>query len=117
MARSSLNLDDRLFLPSLQAPGTDDRTLRARVAELERLMKAAQEEINLLTAERDELVGAIKQWAKADRMERQELLFEATTQDMRSELKLVRAEVKRLKRENNALRTATAEGAPRRLRA
>jgi multidrug resistance efflux pump len=117
MANRMLIQDDRLFLPSLQAPDTDNRTLRMRVAELERLQQAAQEEIDLLTAERDELVGAIKQWARADRLERQDLLFEASTQDMRSELKLMRGKVKRLERENAALRTASMNGAPRRMSA
>jgi hypothetical protein len=70
----------------------------AQLEQLKRLLAAAQEEIDLLTGERDELVSAVKQWAHADRIERQELLFDAATQDMRSEIKTLRAEVKRLKR-------------------
>lgn len=103
MSRTITALDDRLFLPSLQAPEMDDRTLRQHVAELERAYEAAKEEINLLTSERDELVAAIKKWAKADRLERQELLLEASAQDLRSELKQLRSENRRLKRENTVL--------------
>lgn len=118
MAQRSALFDDRLFLPSLQAPETESTSARQRLAELERLFAAAQEEIALLTGERDELVLAIKKWAKADRLERQELLVEATTQDLRTELKQLRAETKRLKRENAALtaRSSDEEG-QRRLRA
>jgi len=92
--------DDRLFLPSLQVPDTGHGMQGQRLAELERLFSAAQEEIALLTCERDELLSAVKKWAKADRLERQELLFEATTQELRSELKQMRGALKRLKREN-----------------
>ncbi len=70
---------------------------------MEHTLASAQEEIDLLTGERDELVAAIKKWAKADRLERQELLLEATTLDLRTELKMLRHEVKRLKRDNTAL--------------
>lgn len=114
MARHTAPFDDRLILPSLQVP--EPSGLRQRVAELERLFGAAQEEIALLTSERDELVSSVKKWAKADRIERQDLLFEATTQELRTELKLLRAENRRLKRENQALHTSTQEE-PRRLRA
>lgn len=118
MAPRSALLDDRLFLPSLQAPETETSSARQRLAELERLFGAAQEEIALLTSERDELVMAIKKWAKADRLERQDLLLEATTQDLRTELKQLRAETKRLKRENAALTArSNEEQGPRRLRA
>jgi hypothetical protein len=118
MAQRSALLDDRLFLPSLQAPESESSSARQRMAELERLFSAAQEEIALLTAERDEVVSAIKKWAKADRLERQELLVEASTLELRTEVKHLRAETKRLKRENAAL-TARAheEHAQRRLRA
>ncbi len=77
--------------------------LKYRMAELEHTLASAQEEIDLLTGERDELVAAIKKWAKADRLERQELLLDATTLDLRTELKMLRNEVKRLKRDNTAL--------------
>jgi len=96
-------LDSRLFLHSLQSPDSEPGALKYRMAELEHTLASAQEEIDLLTGERDELVAAIKKWAKADRLERQDLLLEATTLDLRTELKMVRNEVKRLKRENSAL--------------
>jgi predicted RNase H-like nuclease (RuvC/YqgF family) len=110
MGQRSSVLDDRLFLPSLQAPEPSDMSMRQRVAELERLFAAAQEEIALLTSERDELIDAVKKWAKADRLERQELLFETTTQELRSELKQLRSAVKRLKRENNLLTNQANNG-------
>lgn len=110
MGQRSSALDDRLFLPSLQAPESSDMPMRQRVAELERLFAAAQEEIALLTSERDELIDAVKKWAKADRLERQELLFETTTQELRSELKQLRSAVKRLKRENNLLTNRANNG-------
>ncbi|MBL7962272.1 MAG: hypothetical protein JNM31_00375 [Flavobacteriales bacterium] len=103
MARSLQALDSRLFLHSLQSPDAEPGMLKYRVAELEHTLATAQEEIELLTCERDELVAAIKKWAKADRLERQDLLLESTTQDLRTELKVLRNENKRLKRENSAL--------------
>ena len=103
MSRSMHALDSRLFLHTLQSPDAEPGALKVRVADLERLMAAAQEEVNMLTGERDELVAAIKKWAKADRLERQELLLDATTLDLRTELKMLRNEVKRLKRDNTAL--------------
>lgn len=103
MPRNTTILDDRLFLPSLQDPESIDMPLRHRLNELERLFGAAQAEIALLTNERDELVAAIKKWSKADRSERQELLFDATTQELRSEVKQLRSTLKRLKRENIVL--------------
>lgn len=117
MPRNTTALDDRLFLSSLQAPESTDTPLRHRLNELERLFGAAQEEIALLTSERDELVDAIKKWSKADRSERQELLFEATTQELRSEVKQLRSAVKRLKRENIVLHAQVSEPQPRQLRA
>ncbi|MBX2972815.1 MAG: hypothetical protein KF797_06920 [Flavobacteriales bacterium] len=117
MAQRSAIFDDRLFLPSLQAPESADTPLRHRLNELERLFGAAQEEIALLTSERDELVAAIKKWSKADRSERQELLFDANTQELRSELKQLRSAVKRLKRENIVLHAQVSEQQPRQLRA
>jgi len=118
MAQRSAFHDDRLFLPSLQAPEMESTSARQRLAELERLFSAAQEEIALLTGERDELVAAIKRWAKADRTERQELLLEATTLELRTEVKQLRAETKRLKRENTALHMRLNGDQPlRRLRA
>ncbi len=112
------HLDDRLFLPSLQAPEQEGPTGRQRLAELERLFSAAQEEIALLTSERDELLSAVKKWAKADRLERQELLFEATTQELRTELKQMRGAVKRLKRENADLSERLNQASmPRQMRA
>lgn len=118
MPRNTALWDERLFLPSLQAPETDTATLRQRLADMERMFGAAQEEIGLLTAERDELVCAIKKWAKADRLERQELLFETATQEMRTELKQLRGQAKRLKRENELLAARLAEDmGQRRLRA
>lgn len=110
MSRNHSAFDDRLFLPSLQAPESTDQPMRQRMAELERLFAAAQEEIALLTSERDELIDAVRKWAKADRVERQELLFEATTQELRSELKQLRSAVKRLKRENALLMGRTNGG-------
>lgn len=103
MARSLQALDSRLFLHTLQSPDTEPGMLKYRMAELEHTLASAQEEIDLLTGERDELVAAIKKWAKADRLERQDLLLEATTQDLRTALKMLRTEVKRLKRENSTL--------------
>ena len=117
MPRNTTVHDDRLFLPSLQAPESIDTPLRHRLNELERLFDAAQGEIALLTNERDELVAAIKRWAKADRPERQELLLEATTQELRSELKQLRIAVRRLKRENIMLHAQVSEQLPRQLRA
>lgn len=117
MAQRSAIFDDRLFLPSLQAPESADTPLRHRLNELERLFGAAQEEIALLTSERDELVAAIKKWSKADRSERQELLFDANTQELRSELKQLRSALKRLKRENIVLHAQVSEQQPRQLRA
>lgn len=117
MPRRTYHTDDRLFIPSLQAPGTDDLTLRLRVNELERLFQAAQEEITLLTCERDELVGAIKRWSRADRTERQELLHDAATFELRTELKQLRGLVHRLKRENAALRGPQEEQPRQQLRA
>jgi uncharacterized protein (DUF3084 family) len=111
-------MDNRLFVPDLQVPETGQLPLKHRLADLERLYGAAQEEIALLTGERDELLAAIKQWAKADRLERQDLLVEATTQDLRTAMKQLRSEVKRLKRENATLLVGNREEAvPRRLRA
>lgn len=115
-SRSQLN-DDRLFLPSLQPPDGDDPTLRHRVHELERLFCAAQEEISLLTSERDELVQAIKRWSQADRNERQELLSEAASFELRTELKQLRGLVHRLKRENATLRGMDRDRPDQRLRA
>ncbi|MBL7950122.1 MAG: hypothetical protein JNM62_00265 [Flavobacteriales bacterium] len=103
MSRYAHPTDDRLFLPSLQAPDSDNTPMRQRLVEMERLFAAAQDEIALLTSERDEVVAAIKKWAKADRSERQDLLVEASTQELRTELKQLRAETKRLKRENTVL--------------
>lgn len=118
MARTNALLDERLFLPSLQAPDTGSGSQRQALVEMERLFAAAQEEIGLLTAERDELVSAIKRWAKADRLERQELLLEMATQDLRTELKQLRATTKRLKRENELLAARLNEvHGQRRLRA
>lgn len=103
MARSMQALDSRLFLHNLQSPDTEPGMLKYRLAELEHTLASAQEEIHLLAGERDELVAAIKKWAKADRTERQDLLLEATTLDLRTEIKMLRAEVKRSKRENTTL--------------
>lgn len=116
MPRNVHATDDRLFLPALQTLDSENAPLRQRLAELERLFGAAQDEIALLSGERDELVSAIKKWAKADRMERQELLFEATTQELRSEVKQLRSTVKRLQRENTTLQQRQSEQ-DRRLRA
>jgi len=118
MSHATRALDTRLFLPSLQIPDQGPQPFKQRIAELERLFTAAQEEISLLTSERDELVAAIKQWAKADRIERQALLFETHTQELRTELKRMRSEVKRLKRDNTALTAQAEVGSPsRQLRA
>lgn len=102
------SLHERLVLPCLQAPASEQAPLR--LAELERLFIAAQEEIGLLTSERDELVDAIRRWAKADRFERHELLLETLTQELRTELRSLRTEIKRLKRENAALRMEDRTG-------
>ena len=110
-------MDDRLFLPSLQAPDNDPLTLKLRVAELELLFQAVQEENSILEAERDELVAAIQKWAKADRQERQELLFDVETQDLRNDLKQARKKVKELEREVAALQAKIAAGAPQQMRA
>ena len=110
-------MDNRLFVPDLQVPERGQQPLKQRLADLERLYGAAQDEIAMLTGERDELVAAIRKWAKADRLERQDLLFEATTQELRTELKQLRSEVKRLKRENTALAANTEQAMPQRLRA
>lgn len=112
MARHTATLDDRLFLSTLQAP--EPAGLRQRVAEMERLFAAAQEEIALLTHERDEVVAALKKWAKADPLERLELRIEATTRTLRAELNALRAENRRLKRE---ILDAHGPGPDRRLRA
>ena len=117
MARTMQSPDSRLFLNTLQSPDTEPGLLKSRLADMERMFNAAQEEISLLSGERDELVAAIKQWAKADRLERQELLMDAITQDIRSELKVLRGKVKRLERENNALRAPAVDQGLRRLRA
>ena len=118
MSRSMHALDSRLFLHTLQSPDAEPGALKVRVADLERLMAAAQEEVNMLTGERDELVAAIKKWAKADHLERQELLLETTTQELRTEIKQLRGEVKRLKRDNATLANQrTEDRAPRRLSA
>ena len=109
MAHSTLSMDNRLFLPSLQAPEADPLALKLRAAELERLYNAALEKNEMLTAERDELVAAIKKWAKADHIERRELLFDAETQDLRTELKQARQLAKRLQRENNELAAKASE--------
>ena len=66
---------------------------------MERLFAAAQEEIALLTHERDEVVAALKKWAKADPLERLELRIEATTRTLRAELNALRAENRRVKRQ------------------
>ena len=81
------------------------------------MFAAAQEEISMLTGERDELVEAIRKWAKADRLERQELIVETVTQDMRTELKVLRGKVKRLERENASLRCPAVDHGPRRMSA
>ena len=62
----------------------------------------------MLTDERDELISAIRQWAKADRSERHELLLEVATLELRTELKHLRQVLKRLKRENAALNARLA---------
>ena len=80
----------------------DTEALQAQFEQVKRLLAAAQEEIDLLTGERDELVAAIRQWAEADQVERMSLLFDATTQDMRSEIKMLRGELKRMKREQGS---------------
>jgi len=117
MPRRTYHTDDRLFIPSLQAPEVDDLSLRVRVNELEKGCSKPPEEIALLSCERDELVSAIKRWAKADRTERQELLSDAATFELRTELKQLRGLVQRLKRENLALRARQEEPPPQQLRA
>jgi len=100
--------------------------LHAQVTDLKQHLAASMQEISMLTDERDEVVAAIKRWSKADRTERQELLYDAELLEMRTELKMLRAENKRSERENAALRQAQckqlAKGktdlpAPRRMRA
>lgn len=117
MASNSNALDDRLFLAALQPPDSGNLPLRQQLAEMERMFSAAQEEIALLSGERDELVAAIKKWAKADRLERQELLLETATQELRTEMKQLRNTVKRLKRENALLQATTNGDQEHRLRA
>lgn len=91
----------------------DTAALQAQLEQLKRMLAAAQEEIDMLTGERDELVAAIRQWAQADQVERMSLLFDANTQDMRSEIKMLRGEVKRLKRAQGS----SSPAAEQRLRA
>ena len=92
--------------------------LHAQVTDLKQKFAAAMEEISMLTDERDEVVAAIKRWSKADRTERQELLYDAQLVEMRTELKQLRSENKRLERENAAFAKSKSElPAPRRMRA
>lgn len=115
MARNTTYIDDRLFLATLQAP--EPVCMRQRVMELERSFSAAQEEIALLTVERDALIASLKKWAKANHIERQELLLDAATQDLRRELQQLRVENRRLKRVNNDLHARPIAAASVRLRA
>lgn len=117
MPRRAPLTDDRLFLPALQPTDGEETNLWHRLRELDRLFHAAQEEIALLTSERDELVGAIKRWSQADRSERLELLSDAATFELRTELKQLRGLVSRLKRENASLLARDSEHPPQQLRA
>jgi len=92
--------------------------LHAQVTDLKQKFAASLEEISMLTDERDEVVAAIKRWSKADRTERQELLYDAQLVEMRTELKQLRTENKRLERENMALSKGKNDlPGPRRMRA
>ncbi len=116
--RDILPTEARLHLTDHLTKYEEIQILSAQVGELKLLLSAAQEEISMLTEERDEVVAAIKRWSKAGPDERRELLYDTTTQELRTEMKLLRTENKRLRGELIVLKNGQNEVAgPRRMRA